>query len=116
MKGFKVSEKKARALIKSHREAVEREISVFPYRLLGGEVKNISGLFIKAVEEGYEAPQSYLESSKQAESKKQFEAKRKENEEQDKAKREEQRAWERANERLNNLPEAERKDLWEATR
>lgn len=40
----------------------------------------------------------------------------KKNEEQDKAKREEQRTWDRANERLNNLPEAERKDLWEATR
>jgi hypothetical protein len=116
MLGFKLSEKKARALIKSHRQAVEREISVFPYRLLGGEVKNLSGLFIKAVEEGYEAPQSFLESSKQAESKKQFEAKQKKNEEQDKAKREEQRTWERANQRLNNLPDAERKNLWEATR
>lgn len=116
MREFKVSEKKARALVKSHREAVEREILIFPYRLLGGAVKNLSGLFIKAVEEGYEAPQSYLESSKQAESKKQFEAKQKKNEEQDKAKREEQRTWERANERLNNLPEVERKKLWEATR
>ena len=116
MKGFGVSEKKARALIKSHREAVEREISVFPYRLLGGEVKNISGLFIKAVEEGYEAPQSYLESSKQAESKKQFEADQKRNEKEAKAKREEERAWERADERLNNLPKAEREKLWKSTR
>lgn len=116
MRDFRVSEKKARALIKSHREAVEREISVFPYRLLGGEVKNISGLFIKAVEEGYEAPESYLESLKQAENKKRFENEQKKREKEARAKREEERAWERANERLSNLPEAERKTLWEVTR
>ena len=116
MRGFGVSEKKARALIKSHREAVEREISVFPYRLLGGEVKNLSGLFIKAVEEGYEAPQSYLESLKQAEAKKKFEADQKRNDKEAKARREEERAWERANERINNLPEAEREKLREVMR
>jgi len=116
MKEFGVTEKKAESLIKSHREAVEKEIPVFPYRLLGGEIKNISGLFIKAVEEGYAAPQSYLESLEQAESKKRFEAERKKNEEKDKARREEEAAWKRADDRLNNLPEAERQKLWEATR
>jgi hypothetical protein len=58
--------------------------------------------------------------SKQAlreiESKKRFEAERKRSEEKDKEKREEAKAWEQANERLNNLPEAERQELWEATR
>lgn len=116
MRGFGVGESKARSLVKSHREAVEREIPVFPYRLLGGAVKNISGLFIKAVEEGYESPKSYLESLEQAESKKRFEAERKKNEEKDKARREEEAAWKRADDRLNNLPEAERQDLWDATR
>jgi hypothetical protein len=116
MKDFKVSEKKARALIKSHREAVEREIPVFPYRLLGGAIKNLSGLFIKAVEEGYEAPQSYLDSFKEAESKKRFEAERKKSEEKNKAQRLEEETWKRAEKRLNDLPEAERQKLWEATR
>ncbi len=116
MREFKVAEGKARSLVKSHREAVEREISVFPYRLLGGAVKNLSGLFIAAVEEGYEAPQSYLESLEQAGSKKQSEAERKRNEEKDKARREEEELWKRANDRLNNLPEADRQKLSEATR
>jgi hypothetical protein len=52
---------------------------------------------------------------KEIESKKRFEAERKKSEEKAKKKREEAEAWERANERLNNLPEAERQELWEAT-
>ena len=84
--------------------------------LLGGAVKNVSGLFIKAVEEGYETPQNYIDSLKEIESKKRFETERKKREEKDKEKREEAEAWRRANERLNNLPEAERQELWEATR
>ncbi len=116
MREFGVGESKARSLVKSHREAVEREIPVFPYRLLGGTVKNLSGLFIKAVEEGYEAPQSYFESFKEAESKKRFEAERKKNAEKDKAKREDEEKWKRAAHRVDNLPEAERQKLWEAAR
>jgi hypothetical protein len=116
MREFGVSESKARSLVKSHREAVEREIPVFPHRLLGGAIKNVSGLFIKAIEEGYETPQTYLDSLKDAGSKKQSEAERKKNAEKDKAKREEEGLWKRANDRLNNLPEAERQKLWEATR
>lgn len=116
MREFGVGESKARSLVKSHREAVGREIPVFPYRLLGGKVKNLSGLFIKAVEEGYEPPPSYFDSLKEAEAKKRFEAERKKSEEKDKAKREEVAARERANERLNNLPESERQKLWATTK
>jgi hypothetical protein len=116
MREFGIAESKARSLVKSHREAVEREIAVFPYRLLGGTIKNVSGLFIKAVEEGYEVPQSYLDFLKGIESKKRFEAERKKREEKDREEREEAKAWERANERLNNLPETKRQELWEATR
>ena len=116
MKAFGVTGKKAESLTKSHREAVEREIQVFPYRLLGGAIKNISGLFIKAVEEGYEAPRSYLDSLKEIQSKKQFEAERKKNEEKDKARREDEEIWMRADARLNSLPEAGRRELWEASR
>lgn len=116
MREFGISESRARSLVKSHREAVEREILVFPHRLLGGAIKNVSGLFIKAVEEGYEAPQNYLDSLKEIESKKRFEAERKKIEERDKERREEDKAWERANERLNNLSEVERQKLWDATR
>ena len=116
MREFGLAESKARSLIKSHSETVEREIPVFPYRLLGGTIKNVSGLFIKAVEEAYETPQSYLDSLKEIESKKRFEAERKKSEEKDRKKREEDKAWERANERLNNLPEIKRQELWKATR
>ncbi len=89
---------------------------VFPYRLLGGAIKNVSGLFIKAVEENYETPQSYLDFLKEIESKKRIEAEQKKREEKDKEKRKETEVWERANERLNNLPEAERQELWEVSR
>ena len=84
--------------------------------MLSGAIKSVSGLCIKAVEEGYETPQNYLDSLKEIESKKRFEAERKKREEKDKQKREEAEAWRRANERLNNLPESERQELWEATR
>ncbi len=49
-----------KSLVKSHKEAAEQKISIFPHRLLGRAIKNVSGLFIKAVEEGYETPQSWL--------------------------------------------------------
>lgn len=116
MREFRVTESKARSLVKSHREAVEQEATVFPYRLLGGTIKNLSGLFIKAVEEAYEPPQSYFDSLKEAESKKRLEAERIKKEEKDRAKREEEAISGRANERLNNLPEAERQKLWAATK
>jgi hypothetical protein len=116
MQEFGVGESKARSLVKSHREAVERELPVFPHRLLGGAIKNVSGLFIKAVEEGYDTPQTYLDSLKDAESKKRFEAEQKKNAEKDKAKREEAEAWKRADDRLNDLSREGREQLWEATR
>jgi hypothetical protein len=116
MREFRLTESKARSLVKSHREAVEREVLVFPYRLLGGTVKNLSGLFIKAIEDGYEAPQIYLDSMKETESKKRFEDNQKKNEEQNKVKREEEKCWERAKERLNNLSLEDRQKLWEANR
>jgi hypothetical protein len=85
-------------------------------QLLSGAIKNVSGLFIKAAEEGYETPQNYLDSLKEIESKNRFEAERKKSEEKDKEKREEAESWERASERLNNLPKAVRHQLWKATR
>ncbi len=105
-----------KSLVKSHKEASEQKISIFPHRLLGRAIKNVSGLFIKAIEEDYEPPQSYLDSLREIESKKQFEAERKKREEKDKEKREEAEIWGRANERLNNLPETKRQELWEKTR
>lgn len=83
--------------------------------LLSGAINNVSGLFIKAVEENYETPQSYLDFLKEVESKKQFETERKKSEEKDREKREEAEIWKRANERLNNLPETERQEIWKAT-
>lgn len=116
MQEFKVTESKARSLVKSHREVVEREIPLFPYRLLGGAVKNVSGLFIKAIEEDYAPPHGYLEFEKATESKKRFEDGQKRGAERDKAEREEAAAWNRANGRLNDLPTGEREKLWKNTR
>lgn len=112
IRGFGVSESKARSLVKSHREAVEREIEYFPYRDLAN-AKNAAGLFIKAVIESYEPPPSYFEKSKVAETKKQSEERAKESEQKRKIEAEKNKAWERAKQKLDNLPDADRLKIWE---
>lgn len=113
---FRVSEKKARELVKSHRKAVEREILVFPSRLVGTDIKNPSGLFVKAVEENYEPPQVFFELEEQKKAKKRTEAELVKAREAEKAEREKNETWFRAKKRLLDLPKAERKDLWEKKR
>jgi hypothetical protein len=112
MREFGVGESKARSLVKSHREAVEREIEYFPYRDLAN-AKNAAGLFIKAVTESYEPPPSYFEKSKVAETKKQTEERAKEAEQKRKIQAEESRVRDRATERLNSLTEKDRSEIWE---
>ena len=112
MREFKVTESKARSLVKSHRGAVEREIEYFPYRDLAN-AKNAAGLFIKAVTENYEPPPSYFEKFKAADTKKQNDKRAKEAEEKRKIQAEESRARDRATERLNTLTEKERSEIWE---
>jgi hypothetical protein len=112
MREFGVGESKARSLVKSHREAVEREIEYFPYRDLAN-TKNAAGLFIKAVTEGYEPPPSYFEKFKAADTKKQNDKRAKEAEEKRKIQAEESRARDRATERLNSLKDKERSEIWE---
>lgn len=112
VRGFGVSENKARSLVKSHREAVEREIEYFPYRDLAN-AKNAAGLFIKAVTESYEPPPSYFEKSKFAETKKQNDKRAKEAEQTRKIQVEEGKARDRATERLSSLSEKERSEIWE---
>lgn len=67
MRKFGVSEKKARELVKTNKSAVEQEILIFPERLKGGNIKNQSGLFIKAVEEHYPPPESWFEKARAGE-------------------------------------------------
>jgi hypothetical protein len=112
MQDFRVTESKARSLVKSHREAVEREILYFPYRDITNAV-NPAGLFIKAVLENYEPPQSYFNELKTTEIKKQNEKQKKEDEQKAKIRREEENTWKRADERLRNLSEAEYQKLFE---
>ena len=114
MREFKVSEKKARKLVKSHRKAVEREILFFPSRLVGTDVKNPSGLFVRAVEDDYEPPQVFFELAEQKEAKKQTEAKREKERAAEKAEKEKTDAWFRAKKRFLDLPEEDRDELWEA--
>ena len=111
---FKVSEKKARELVKSHREAVEREILVFPSRLIGMDIRNPSGLFIKAVEEDYEPPEVFLEIQKTEKDKKR--TKRQKTDIADKAEREKTKAWHKAKQKLLAMPKDERNKLWEEKR
>ena len=113
MREFRVSDKKARELVKSHRNAVEREIVFFPHRDMS-ETKNAAGLFISAVLEGYEPPDSYHKNQKAEESKKQREKQTKEQLAKTKAEKIANELWEQARKRLNSLPEDERKKLFEA--
>jgi hypothetical protein len=115
MREFGVGESKARSLVKSHREAVEREIEYFPYRDLAN-AKNAAGLFIKAVTESYEPPPSYFEEFKAADTKKKNDERAKEAEQKRKIQAEESRARERATERLNGLTEKDRSEIWEMKR
>lgn len=51
---FGVSEKKARELVKTRREAVEAQIAAYPYR-------DTPGWLIAAIEGNYTLPVAYLE-------------------------------------------------------
>jgi hypothetical protein len=115
MREFGVGETKARSLVKGSREAVEREIEYFPYRDLAN-TKNAAGLFIKAVTESYEPPSSYSEKFKAADTKKQSDKRAEEAEQKRKIQAKESKERERATERLNNLAENERAEIWEIKR
>jgi hypothetical protein len=58
---FGVSEKKARELIKTRREATEAQIAAYPYRGEGKHRKNAAGWLIAAIEGNYTLPVAYLE-------------------------------------------------------
>src|ERR1043166_810111 len=59
--GFGMSEAKARELVKSHREAVEAQLSAYPYRDSGKPKKNAAGWLIAAIEGDFTLPVAYLE-------------------------------------------------------
>jgi hypothetical protein len=58
---FGVSEKKARELVKTRREAVEAQIAAYPYREEGKPRKNAPGWLIAAIEGNYTLPVAYVE-------------------------------------------------------
>lgn len=116
MRKFKVSEKKARELVKSQREAVEQEILVFPSRLVGIDIKSPAGYFIKAVEEGWETPQVFFELQEAKKSKKRTEEEIRKNQESEKLEKEKNDAWFKAKDKLLNMPKVERNSLWEEKR
>lgn len=113
---FRVSEKKARELVKSRKEAVEREIIVFPARLVGTDIKNPSGLFVKAVEDNYEPPQVFFELQKVEENKRRTDEERKKIQQTKKIENEKNEAWFKAKKRLLEMSEEERNSLWEANK
>jgi len=61
LKVFGVGEERARALVKSHREAAEAQIAAYPYREVGKPRKNAAGWLIAAIEGNYTLPVAYLE-------------------------------------------------------
>ena len=60
-KGFGISETKAKELVKGHREAVELQLTAYPYRDSGKSKKNVAGWLIAAIENNYTLPVAYLE-------------------------------------------------------
>lgn len=58
---FGVSEKKARELVKTRREATEAQITAYPYREVGKPRKNAAGWLVAAIEGNYTLPALYLE-------------------------------------------------------
>jgi hypothetical protein len=68
--GFRISEAKARDLVKANRNAVEEQLAAYPYRDLGKPKKNAAGWLIAAIEGNYALPAAYLkelEKKRQAE-------------------------------------------------
>lgn len=113
MRKFGVSEKKARELVKSRKKAVEREIVFFPARLVGTDIKNPSGLFIRAIEDNYEPPQVFFELQEAEEAKKRTEAEKGRIRQAEKIENEKNDSWFKAKKHLLEMPEEERNFLWE---
>lgn len=57
----KVSEKKARQLVKAKPEAVKLQLEALPYLPDGQGKKNFAGRLVKAIENDYELPQAFLD-------------------------------------------------------
>ena len=113
---FGVSDKKARELVKSDKEAVEREILVFPTRLIGTDIKSPAGFFIKALEDTYEPPQAFHDLKEEKKTRKRTEELLKEQRAAQKAQFAKSEAYDRARKRLYDLSEDERHELWESKR
>ena len=61
LKSFKVSESKARELVKAKPEAVRLQLMAVPYLPEGQGKKNFAGRLIKAIENDYELPQALVD-------------------------------------------------------
>jgi hypothetical protein len=61
LKGFKVSESKAKELVKVKPEAVRLQLKAIPYLPESQGKKNFAGRLIKAIENDYELPQALVE-------------------------------------------------------
>jgi hypothetical protein len=59
LKGLGVSDKKARDLVLSKNEVVERQLSALPYRNIGINQKNPAGWIVTAIEKDYDLPEAY---------------------------------------------------------
>jgi hypothetical protein len=61
LKSFKVSESKARELVKARPESVRLQLMAIPYLPEGQGKKNFAGRLIKAIENDYELPQALVD-------------------------------------------------------
>lgn len=114
LKGHGITEKKARSLVKSRRQAVEEQLAAHPYRTLGEEKKNPAGWLIAAIEygeSGYPSPKPYLDTLSQQETKRKTAKRQKEEEAKRAREAEERAAMKRAEETFSTLPGGERQRL-----
>ncbi len=59
LRGFGVSESKARELVTNGKEMVENQLSALPYRAVEKNQKNPAGWIVAAIENNYELPKAY---------------------------------------------------------
>lgn len=59
LKALGVSERKARELVTTRRDPVERQLAALPYRDTGKSMKNLAGWIVAAIENDYELPEAY---------------------------------------------------------
>lgn len=111
LRSFGVSEAKAQNLIKTSREAVETWIRAFPY-VDPKPARNAAGWLVKAIQEGYELPQGYLDHLKEKDARRAAKEREKENAKNRRKEEAKREKLARGEEQFLAMPEDEREKLF----